>query len=156
MDQVHLTGTAEVASDGAGSRLEPVGSTQHLADDADRAYADLGARVDTAERSLLNNIPLGLRKGLEEVKRLQDPSHPAHVPGIVGPLYDLFRPNNDRYNTAVEAVAELQLFNVVVRDEKAAAAVVAHLQRARAGRSTSQPLFGRASSGRRSSTSPSG
>ena len=63
-----------------------------------------------------------------------------NIPGIHGPLYDLFRPQLAKYNVAVEAVAGNDLFNVVVDNEKTAALVIKHLQAKKAGRATLVPL----------------
>jgi len=114
--------------------------SKRQADEWERRVVELGEKVASSERSLFAAMPSGLRRGLEAVKRLSNPSSPDHIPGILGPVYELFRPINERYNTAVESIAGNDLFNVVVTTEAVGAAVVGFLLKNSAGRVTLIPL----------------
>lgn len=60
--------------------------------------------------------------------------------GIHGPLIDLFKPKKEEFMIAAEVVANTQLFNVVVDDDRVAARCIEHLQRTKKGRVTFVPL----------------
>jgi len=109
-------------------------------DDADKAASELGGKAEAAAKAVFANMPQALRRGLEEIARLSDPSSPVYLPGIYGPLVDLVRPSHERYNLPVEAVAGPEIFNVIVADDGVAASIVAHLAKAKAGRVTLVPL----------------
>jgi structural maintenance of chromosome 3 (chondroitin sulfate proteoglycan 6) len=130
--------------DAAGEERRAATASAHDAkralDAAEKACRDLGEQAEALERALYLNMPQALRRGLDEIKGVSDASSAEHIAGIHGPLYDLFKPKHERYNTAVEAVAGPDLFNVVVDDEHVAARVMKHLAAKKAGRVTCVPL----------------
>lgn len=101
---------------------------------------ELAENIDTTERSLFQSTPPHLRQGIQTIRLISDPSHPDHIPGIVGPLYDLFRPKHERYHVAVDAVAGNDLFNIVVESEEVGRRAIEYLSRTRSGRATFTPL----------------
>lgn len=130
--------------DGQGSAKAAAISKAHAAkaklDDCEKRSSELAAKLSATESSVYANMPYALRKGLEEVAKVADPKHPAHIQGIHGPLYELIKTTHERYNVPVEAVAGPELFNVVVQDEQVAAKVISHLLKVKAGRVTCIPL----------------
>lgn len=90
-----------------------------------------------AEAALHASSPHSLRTGLDAIRALVAT---GKAPGVRGPLYDLVKPTNPRYNVAVDAVAGKQLFNVVVDNEDTASEVIEHLVKTKAGRVTLVPL----------------
>jgi structural maintenance of chromosome 3 (chondroitin sulfate proteoglycan 6) len=109
-------------------------------DAVEKRVAELTTQGDEFERAVYHSMPQALRRGLEECVALSDPSNPHHIAGIHGPLFDLFKPTKPLYNTAIEAVAGPDLFNVVVDDEAVASQVIKHLAEKKAGRVTLVPL----------------
>lgn len=109
-------------------------------DAIEKRVSELTTQGDEFERAVYHSMPQALRRGLEECVALSDPSNPHHIAGIHGPLFDLFKPTKSLYNTAIEAVAGPDLFNVVVDDEAVASQVIKHLAEKKAGRVTLVPL----------------
>jgi structural maintenance of chromosome 3 (chondroitin sulfate proteoglycan 6) len=105
--------------------------------DAEKRLKELKDEADAAERALHASTPPAVRLGLESVRAL---AQSGEIDGIYGPLIDLFKPNNPRYNVAVDVVAGAQIFNVVVEDDEVASKVIAHLLKTKGGRVTLMPL----------------
>lgn len=105
--------------------------------EAEAEVARLKEAATSAERELHATTALPVRQGLESVRVM---ATTGAVRGIHGPLIDLFRPVNARYNTAVDVVAGGALFNVVVDNEEVATTVIKTLTRDRGGRVTLMPL----------------
>lgn len=135
-----LAGQVEAAAEERRKASAAAHDAKRNLDAVEKTCSELSAAGDTCEKQLYANMPLNLRRGLEEVRAISEESHPNFIAGIHGPLFDLFKPQHERYNIAVEAVAGPDLFNVVVDDEKVAAKIVAHLQSRKAGRVTLVPL----------------
>jgi len=106
------------------------------AEAADKAVQAHKAAMDAAESSLHAYTPSHIRQGLMALSRMTE----RGVDGIHGPLIDLFKPLNTRYNVAVDVIAGNQLFNIVVEDVEVASAVAAELVKSKAGRVTLVPL----------------
>jgi len=120
--------------------------------------------VTTLERELYATTSHAMRTGVSTVKELRERAHRARagaaddgaagrkgagkardpdvdgIDGIYGPIIELFKPTHVRYNTAIDVVAGVQLFNVIVRDDDVATALVDYMTRKRAGRVTITPL----------------
>jgi structural maintenance of chromosome 3 (chondroitin sulfate proteoglycan 6) len=109
-------------------------------DTVEKRVIELTSQGEEFERAVYHSMPHALRRGLEECVALSDPTNPHHIAGIHGPLFDLFKPTKSLYNTAIEAVAGPDLFNVVVDDEAVASQVIKHLAEKKAGRVTLVPL----------------
>lgn len=132
--------------------------------DATTVLATATEAYKAAEAALHANSPHSLRTGLDAIRALVAS---GKAQGVRGPLYDLVKPTNARYNVAVDAVAGKQvrrgrdikcgaprsraavrpprpclsqLFNVVVDNEDTASEVIEHLVKTKAGRVTLVPL----------------
>eukprot|EP00792_Barthelona_sp_PAP020_P006546 TRINITY_DN3028_c0_g1_i1.p1 TRINITY_DN3028_c0_g1~~TRINITY_DN3028_c0_g1_i1.p1 ORF type:complete len:1240 (+),score=297.93 TRINITY_DN3028_c0_g1_i1:2683-6402(+) len=66
------------------------------------------------EEKLLKTLNSNLRKGYLLVKKLV---YENSIPGVLGPLFELFEPNSDELNIAIDVIAQNQLFHIVIEDD---------------------------------------
>lgn len=106
-------------------------------DSAERALAEASEGVARSKGSLDRITPGHIRSGLAELRRLVTQEGWT---GIHGPIIDIVRAEDTRFDVAAEVIARHQMFNVVVDDATVASKCIAHLTRTKAGRVTFIPL----------------
>jgi structural maintenance of chromosome 3 (chondroitin sulfate proteoglycan 6) len=149
------------------AETERLSAQRHdLQKEAGKLAEDVKAGMDAVtrlERDLYATTSHAMRAGVSTVKDLRERAQRAAasedgaaggagrkakprdpdtdgIDGIYGPIIELFKPTHTRYNTAIDVVAGVQLFNVIVRDDKVASTLVDYMIRKRAGRVTITPL----------------
>ncbi|KAH8832599.1 RecF/RecN/SMC [Flagelloscypha sp. PMI_526] len=93
--------------------------------------------LQNAERSLAGMMDKDTGMGLRAIDKI---SETHNIPGIHGPLYRLFKVENEVYNMAVELTAGTSLFHVVVDTDATASQVLEIMLREKTGRVTFMPL----------------
>ena len=106
-------------------------------DSAERSLAEASEGVARAKGSLDRITPGHIRSGLAELRRLVTEEGWT---GIHGPIIDIVRAEDTRFDVAAEVIARHQMFNVVVDDAAVASKCISHLTRTKAGRVTFIPL----------------
>ena len=104
--------------------------------DFDSELAKLGEDVQKYEKQLEYSMARDLHKGLAAVQRIVKE---RGITGVHGPLIELMECDN-RFNSAVEAAAGNQLFQIVVDNDDIGSEIIQHLNKEKGGRVTFLPL----------------
>ena len=106
-------------------------------DGAERRLAEATDSVGRCRSAMDRLTPPGVRTGLAELKRLVEEEGWT---GIHGPVLDIVRAADSRFDIATEVIGRNQLFNVVVDNVEVAARCITHLTTHKRGRVTFIPL----------------
>jgi structural maintenance of chromosome 3 (chondroitin sulfate proteoglycan 6) len=104
--------------------------------DFDSELAKLGEDVQKYEKQLEYSMARDLHRGLAAVQRIV---RERGITGVHGPLIELMECDS-RFNSAVEAAAGNQLFQIVVDNDDIGSEIIKHLNKEKAGRVTFLPL----------------
>ena len=104
--------------------------------DFDSELAKLGEEIQKYEKQLEYSMARDLHRGLAAVQRIV---RERNIAGVHGPLIELMQCDT-RFNSAIEAAAGNQLFQIVVDNDDIGSEIIKHLNKEKAGRVTFLPL----------------